>query len=190
MLRRATIIALSFLLLLTGTAFYTIFSGSNSSYEQQQQKVPKEATLYPVRQTRSGVQKDLWMADEKTRLHHQMVSPRSVLTAFPKGNNFELVEEMQGMKCYLQENVEKDGRVMQQIRFIESESGTYHFSSQHFTAHEVFLALFRLPGSALETRLDFSEAFLKGVAQEVSLSFADNSPDFHAKKFKAQIRPQ
>ena len=187
MLRRMTLFSLIALVILTGTAVtYVLMRGSLETLPENW-TAPRVATCYPTKQTRSGVQKDLWMADDKECLHHRMMSPRSILTAYPKGENFELVEEMQGMKCYLQEEVENG---MQQIRFIESESGTYRYSNQYFDAHQVFLALFRVPGSTLETTLDLNSAFLKGVAEDVSLSFSENSPNFHAEKFKAHIRPQ
>lgn len=187
MLKRITLASLATLVALTGASVtYVLMRGSLNNMPQNW-TTPKVATCYPTKQMRSGVQKDLWMSDDKQRLHHRMMSPRSILTAYPKGENFELVEEMQGMKCYLQENIEEG---VQQIRFIESESGTYRYSNQYFDAHQVFLALFRLPGSELETKLDFDFAFLKGVAEDVSLSFSENSPNFHAEKFKAHIRPQ
>ncbi|MCB1074398.1 MAG: hypothetical protein KDK59_02585 [Simkania sp.] len=187
MLRRMTLFSLATLVALTGIAITYVFMRGSLENIPQEWSSPKVATCHPTRQTRSGVQKDLWMSNDDGRLHHRMISPRSILTAYPKGENFELVEEMQGMKCYLQENIEEG---IQQIRFIESESGTYRYSNQHFDAHQVFLALFRIPGKELETKLDFNSAFLKGVAEDVSLSFSENSPNFHAEKFKAHIRPQ
>ena len=189
MLRRTTVLTLVVLFAVTGASVYHVLTRGSLETAEQERKAPKEATCYPTKQMRSGLQKDLWMTDEGQRLHHRMISPRSILTAYPRGGNFELVEEMQSMKCYLQENIETGEKTMQQVRFIESESGTYHYSDQHFATHQVFLALFRLPGNQLETRLDFDAAFLKGIAQDVSLSFSENSPNFHAEKFKAQIRP-
>jgi len=190
MFQRTTIITFLLLTLVTGLSVFSVLKRSKTAPFPHEWKAPKQATLYPTKQMRSGVQKDLWIANDGFRLHHRMISPRSILTAYPKGENFEIIEEMQGMKCYLQEHIEKGENPTQQIRFIESASGTYRYSDQHFEAHQVFLALFRMPGDTLETTLDFNDAFLKGVAQEVSLSFSEKSPDFHAEKFKAHIRPK
>jgi len=189
MLRRTTILSLLFLLVLTGFSIYSVLKRPHLSFKEIENATKQEKS-YPTKQSRSGVQKDLWISDKGIRLHHCMISPRSVLTAYPKGGNFKLVEEMQGMKCYLQENIEHGEKIVQQIRFIESESGTYRYSDKHFDAHQVFLAFFQVPGDKLETHLDFNQAFLKGVAEEVSLSFAENSLNFHAEKFKAHIRPK
>lgn len=190
MLQRTTFLTLTLLACITAASLMLALKPSPKACSQKEWKAPKEKTRYPTKQMRSGVQKDLWMSEDGVRLHHRMLSPRSILTAYPKGENFELVEEMQGMKCYLQETVEEGEAPVQQIRFIESESGTFRYSDLHFDARQVFLALFRLDGNTLETHLEFDQAFLKGVAEEVSLSFAENSPDFHAEKFKAHIRPK
>lgn len=187
MLKRTTLFSLLFLMAITGLSLFFVLAPSNMPLTEESLWGSKEETLYPTRQMRSGVQKDIWVSAQNGRLHHLIKSPRSVLTAIPKGKNFELVEEMLGMKCYLQENLENGH---QQIRFIESHSGTYYYLDQRFIARQVFLALFRLPGQELKTELDYSAAFLKGVAEEVSLSFSQDSPNFHAEKFKAHIRPE
>ena len=78
----------------------------------------------------------------------------------------------------------------QNIRHLQSEEGTYWYTDHYFDAHSVFLALYRLPGETLTTHLDTKDAYLKGIAEEVTLTFSGGTPDFHAEKFKAQIRPQ
>ena len=158
----------------------------------QQIKTPQEASEPPPQQIRTGVSKDLWITDETLeRLHHHIESPHSILTIYNHGSHLELIEKMKGMKCYLQEKIESDtDTFIQQIRFIESTEGTYHYSDHHFNAPSVFLALFRMPGQTLFTDLKLDQAFLKGVAQEVSLSFAEDRPNFHAQKFKAHVLPQ
>ena len=154
--------------------------------------MPKNEGKHPIKQMRSGVSKDLWISNsEKGRLHHHIESPRSILIAVPHGNHFKLVEQMIGMKCYFQEKIEEeDGVTTQNIRYLQSGEGTYRYTDHFFDAQSVFFALYRLPGETLTTHLDTKDAYLKGVAEEVSLSFSDGSPNFHAEKFKAQIRPQ
>jgi len=154
--------------------------------------MPKHEEKYPNKQMRSGVSKDLWISEKgTTRLHHHIESPRSILTAIPHGNRIELVEQMIGMKCYFQERIDDEkGEVIQNIRYLQSEEGTYRYTDHYFDAHSVFLALYRLPGETLITHLDTKDAYLKGIAEEVSLTFSGGTPDFHAEKFKAQIRPQ
>ena len=174
-------------------AFYS--SNEVKSIEEtltEEISMPKHEEKYPTKQMRSGVSKDLWISEKgTTRLHHHIESPRSILTAIPHENRIELVEQMMGMKCYFQEKLEDKGdEAIQSIRYLQSEEGTYRYTDHYFDAHSVFLALYRIPGETLTTHLDTKDAYLKGIAEEVTLSFSEGSPNFHAEKFKAQIRPQ
>lgn len=197
MIKRATLFAALFLLLFTSGVIFKAFYSSKeikSIEETLTEKIsmPKNEEKYPNKQMRSGVSKDLWISDSGSmRLHHHIESPRSILTAIPHGNRIELVEQMIGMKCYFQEKIEdNDGVTVQSIRYLQSGEGTYRYTDHFFDAHSVFLALYRMPGEILTTNLDTNNAYLKGVAEEVTLSFSNGSPNFHAEKFKAQIRPQ
>ncbi|NRA89996.1 MAG: hypothetical protein HRU43_02550 [Simkaniaceae bacterium] len=197
MIKKTTLIAFFILTLFTGGVMYQAFYSSKyrESIEDlltQEISMPEHEEKYPNKQMRKGVEKDLWIYDNSNaRLHHHVESPRSILTAIPHGNRVELIEQMIGMKCYFQEKLEvEDGKQIQQVRYLESGEGTYHYTDHYFDAQSVFLALFRLPGSELSMRTDINEAYLKGVAEKVSLSFSDGSPNFQAEKFKAQIRPQ
>ena len=197
MIKRATLFAFFLLALFTGGVIFQAFYSPNGikSIEEtltEDITMPKNEGKYPNKQMRSGVSKDLWISSsEKGRLHHHIESPRSILTAISHGNHIELVEQMIGMKCYFQEKIEEDNGVLtQNIRYLQSAEGTYRYTDHHFDAHSVFLALYRLPGETLSTKLDSNDAYLKGIAEEVSLSFSNGSPNFHAEKFKAQIRPQ
>lgn len=140
---------------------------------------------------RSGVSKDLWVTGhDQKRIHHHIESPRSILTAVQKGSQIELTEQMINMRCFFQEKIEEEeGELRQNIRYLQSSEGVYHYSDHLFDAHSVFLALYTLPGDTLTTTLDPKTAYLRGVADDVSLSFSNGSPNFHAEKFKAQIRP-
>ena len=196
MLKKTTIISFFLLSLMMGMAFFLVFRDPSSSLaiDKILCSAPKEkGEIAPTKQMRSGVVKELWITEGDKRLHYRIESPRSVLTALPKGNTFELTEQMQGIKCFFQEKIEhaeETGELSQQLRFIESREGTYTYADHRFNAEQVFLALFRLPGDRLETNLDLSTAFLKGVAKEVTLSLSHHGPSFHAKKFKAHITTQ
>lgn len=197
MIKRTTIFASLFLALVAGGVIFASFCSSNEvkNIEEvltEEIAMPKQEEKYPNKQMRSGVSKDLWISEKgEKRLHHHIESPRSILTAIPHKNRIELVEQMVGMKCYFQEKIEQEnGEMVQTIRYIESEEGTYRYTDHNFDAHSVFLALYRAPGESLTTQLNTKDAYLKGVAEEVTLSLSEGSPNFHAEKFKAQIRPQ
>ena len=140
MLKRMTIFSFVFLFLITGIALFLILFVSSSNYNITPQKQTKKIAKYPTKQMRSNVLKDIYVSEKSQRLHHHIESPRSILTAFPSGNSFDLVEQMHNMKCYLQEKLDYSDDMdepMQQIRFIESQEGIYHYSNHHFDAKQV-----------------------------------------------------
>jgi hypothetical protein len=141
-------------------------------------------------QTRQGVRKDIWFTQEdKNRLHTRIESASSLLTIQPKEHNFEVVEELQKIHCWMQDRVYvgEGGKLMQQMRYIEADKGTYLYTTQQFLAQTVILSLFRLPGHTLQIDQDQSAAFIRGIAQDVSFSVSGKSSQFQAKNFKAQF---
>lgn len=192
MLKRATLIAFSSLFVFALAICLLLFPTDFSAFKKIRLFKEKVSTPdrkeYPTRQMRKKVSKDLWIAGEKgERLHHRFESPTSILIAYPRGNSIELIEKMEKMKCYLQEEIDRGNPPRQQIRFIESEEGTYTFATQHFDASKVFIALFHLPGTTLPTEVDLNQAYLKGIAYRASLSFSEKTPHFTAEKLKAKI---
>jgi hypothetical protein len=192
MLKKTTIISFFLLFVMMAASFFLVLRAPSSRFacDKISHAIPNTA---PTKQMRSGVVKEMWITEGERRLHHRIESPRSILTALPKGNTFELIEQMQGIKCFFQEkieDVEETGELSQHLRFIESKEGTYIYSKHCFHAEQVFLALFQLPGEHLETKLDLNQAFLKGAAKEITFSLSHHGPSFHAEKFKAHIKPQ
>ncbi|HNA62613.1 MAG TPA: hypothetical protein PKW79_06020 [Rhabdochlamydiaceae bacterium] len=139
-------------------------------------------------QHRSGVRKDLWLAQEdKSRLHHRISSKTSVLTLVPIDDKVDIIENLQNLQCWMQDKLYPD---MQQVRFFEAEQGFYQYSIQKFTASSVALSLFRLPGSQLPSTIDPKRAFLRGIAQDVSFAIAGKATQFQAQQFKATLLTQ
>lgn len=143
-------------------------------------------------QNRSGVRKDLWLSQQdRTRLHYRIDSQSSVLTLLPIDDKMDIIENLQQIKCWMQDKLYAQGSVpMQQMRFFEADHGIYQYSSQRFAANSVALSLFRLPGFALPTSVDPKTAFLRGIAQDVSFSIAGKTTQFQAERFKATLQSQ
>ena len=143
-------------------------------------------------QTRGGVRKDLWLSQQdRTRLHHRIDSKSSVLTLLPIGDKVDIIENLQHLKCWMQDKLYAQGDVaMQQMRFFEADQGIYQYSTQRFAANSVILSLFRMPGTLLPLSVDPSKAFLRGIAQDVSFSIAGKTTQFQAQKFKATLMSQ
>jgi hypothetical protein len=140
-------------------------------------------------QTRSGVRKDLWLSQQDhSRLHYRIDSKSSVLTLLPIDDRVDIIENLQHIKCWMQDKLYVQGDVvMQQMRFFEADQGIYQYSTQKFAANSVILSLFRVPGVQLPGSIDPSKAFLRGIAQDVSFSIAGKATQFQAQKFKATL---
>lgn len=163
-------------------------------YEEmvKQRKIASSHSNAPTNQHRKGVRKEIWFSqDDSSRLHYQIASEGSLLTLTPIKNKFEVVEELKGIKCWIQDKLYEDDRgdsPMQQSRFIEAQEGQYRYTTQEFTATGVALSLFRLPGHELPTgNVDASKAFLRGVARDISLFFSGKTPQFQAGHFQATV---
>lgn len=159
---------------------------------QQNQKVTSSSELISssTHQTRQGVRKDIWFTQEDgQRLRTRIESSSSVLTIRPKEHNFEVVEELQKIHCWMQDRIylADGGKPMQQMRYFEADRGTYLYTTQQFLAQSVAISLFRLPGHSLVLDQSPSSAFIRGLAQDVSFSVSGKSPQFQAKNFKAQF---
>jgi hypothetical protein len=143
-------------------------------------------------QTRGGVRKDLWLSQQDlSRLHYRIDSKSSVLTLLPIDDKVDIIENLQHIKCWMQDKLYAQGDVvMQQMRFFEADQGIYQYSTQRFTANSVILSLFRVPGALLPSSVDLSKAFLRGIAQDVSFSIAGKTTQFQAQKFKATLLSQ
>jgi hypothetical protein len=145
-------------------------------------------------QKRQGVRKDIWFTqDDLSRLHYRIESEHSILTLVPEGNSWDVIENLEKIKCWMQDKLyfaDANHQNMQQVRYFEADQGSYQFKLQQFDAKTVALSLFRLPGHHLSFAEDPKSAFLKGVAQDVSFSVAGKTPQFQAQHFKAFLKPR
>ncbi len=143
-------------------------------------------------QKRKGLRKDMWLSQENhTRLHYRIDSTASTLTLIPNDTKLDILENLEGIQGWIQERLYVNGQnPMQQMRFFEAGEGTYQYTTQEFLAKSVALSLFRLPGHVLPMALDINNAFLKGIAQDVSFSVSGKIPQFQAKRFQATLSTQ
>ncbi len=153
--------------------------------------VAETKTPLSADQRRNGVRKEIWFTQEDhSRLHFRIDSKASTLTLLPQDDKVDMIENLEGVRCWMQDKLYKsETGPMQQLRYFEAETGTYQLATQQFLAQAVHLSLFRLPGTVLPVQLDSKKAFLRGVASDVSFSVAGKSPQFHAERFRAILKP-
>jgi hypothetical protein len=197
MFRRATIFSLLFLgiaTLLWGVLLVR-FRPSDSAFIKdtikQQELSNSNALFSTTEQNRKGVVKEIWFTQEdNSRLHYRIFSESSLLTIKPEGKNFDLIEKLEKIKCWMQDKLYDPAAgagPMQQIRFLAAEEGLYRYTSQEFLAQSVALSLYRLGGHDLPKEMVATKPFLKGIAEDVSFAVSGKSPQFKAKHFKAEL---
>jgi len=151
------------------------------------------ASTKPPSQTnqhRKQVQKDIWFSQtDGSRLHYQIASEGSLLSLTPIANKFDVVESLQGVKCWMQDKLaEDDGEEIQQARLIEAKTGEYRYTTQEFKANSVLLSLFKLPGHVLPVEpIKDENPFLSGIAKDISVIFSGKTPQFQAENFEATV---
>ena len=140
-------------------------------------------------QSRKQVRKDIWISQSaKERLHNRIESDSSLLILQPKGDSVEVIEKLQGVRCWIQEKIyTTSGAPIQQIRFFLADEGIYKYRHQNFKASDVALSMYKIPGTTLPWNLTSYNPFLKGVAEEVTFSIQKGIPLFQATNFKASL---
>jgi len=186
-----------FLLIIWFLLFVVVYPSDLKKYKSflDNSKISSSKQLSSTtNQKRQGVRKDIWFTqDDLSRLHYRIDSEYSMLTLVPEGSSWDVIEHLEKIKCWMQDKlyvVDANSPFMQQVRYFEADQGSYQFKLQQFDAKTVALSLFRLPGHTLTFAEDPKNAFLKGVAQDVSFSVAGKTPQFQAQHFKAFLKPQ
>lgn len=194
--RRATFYSVFGLALLTFLWIFDICIPHKSDLEAYRAFLEKSKVIASSKefskadQRREKVRKDLWITEaDKTRLHTRLESDASTLTLLPLDDKVDIIENLETIRCWMQDKLFlSENTPMQQVRFFEAGQGTYHYMDQQFLAKAVTLSLFRLPGHALPFSIRPSDAFLKGVAKDVSFSVGGKASQFQAQQFKATLK--
>jgi hypothetical protein len=186
-------LSLGILTLVWGLSLFRVRPSDIEKIKQsvQEQEIASSKSLFSTtQQQRKGVVKEIWFTQEdNSRLHYRIFSESSLLTIKPTGKNFELIEKLEKIKCWMQDKLydpNAGAGPMQQIRFLAAEEGLYRYTTQEFLAQSVALSLYRLNGHELPKEMT-TKPFLKGIAEDVSFGVSGKSPQFKARHFKAEL---
>jgi len=176
-----------------------LVSLSNLKSERNEKKEP-----YKASQDRRNVVKEFFIQEGSERHLLRIESSKSSLSYAEQEAKKELVEHMEDLVCLMQEELyfllpdgskvhkgevkEELGVPMQIIRRLEAASADYFYQTEDFTAQNVKLERFIVPGQSLEDPRERGELILSGEAQNVSLSLAGNGLKFHADHLKATVQ--
>ncbi len=148
----------------------------------------------PVCQERRSVCKDIWFSEGSQRLHYRIESAASSLNLHSVRNKVEVIEQLHGLRCWMQDKVISDAGTHgsnQQARYFPANEGVYHFLSQSLLAEQASLSLYRLTGEYLPEigRLPSTAPFLSGNADRIKMHVSGKTPMFQAFNFKASMNP-
>ena len=142
----------------------------------------------PLCQNRENVQKDIFVMQNKSRLHFRISSEISSIRLTEKKDNIEFIENLENIKCLVQDKIEynPDKNIFEQkLRYFTAKTGTYTYPSHKFVTDAINLYFFEIPGNTLPNNIDLFAPHLKGFAKEVSFLLTDKTPELNASHFRA-----
>jgi len=149
-------------------------------------KTKEAKSGFSHQQNRGQGIKDLWIGS----LHYHIENESSTLTFLPRDNALEVVEHLNHVRCWMQDKLfpstENKGPT-QQIRYMKAKDATYLYHYNQFLTNGVLVSMYRADGHQLQTTFSQDNVFLRGSASEASFSISDNTPEFFAQNFRAQI---
>ena len=159
MVKKASALYLSLLLLSTVLYLFANFQITEQDLKDHllSQAPPQEQENLPITYSKEGVQKELFLGQKGSRLHHRLICHKAHLHIAPHLSNTS--EQMQKVHLFLEENPH-------QMRFFKADEGTYHYHSGAFSSPEVSFTFFTQPK---ETPIAIP--FLRGKAKNVQGRF-------------------
>ena len=131
-------------------------------------------------QIRKNVQKDIWTEE---RLHFRLFSESSKVR-LKKAKKVSFEETLKNLQCWIQDKVDPKN---QQIRYFTSASGKYYFPDHKFYAEKINLYFYQLPGKELPSNISEKEAYVSGIAKDISFYIFEKTPHFKAEHFRAHF---
>lgn len=132
-------------------------------------------------QFRTGVVRELLVRDELPR-RCRITSRDSELFLFRQHKEIEIVEELDHVRCILQEElyVTPQGQPMQIVHTLEAERACYDYTTQTLTASDALVRKYRLPGHALG-EFPRGAALMSSRAKHVTLTIHGKDYNLNAK---------
>lgn len=154
-----------------------------------EKQIQSKIDFLSANQTRLNVTKDIWLTqDNNSRLHHRIASKSSSLVLKPNEGKLKLIEELDQIKCLMQERIYySNGLAMQQVRLLEANSGQYHFSEKQLLSQGVSIFVYKLHTHTLPQEILLTLPIFSGNAENVSLIISGKTPELQAKGFIAQM---
>jgi hypothetical protein len=191
MLKKTLWITSLFCLLLSIGFFRWFFFIQPQDFTEYQTIIAKPSTSdhsikKEAHQVRKGVQKDIFFSDKENRLHFRIKSSLSSLSITRKKDKQQLVEHLHDIECFIQDKIDVKTQE-QQVRYFTAQEGEYLFPSHKFSADNIHLSFFQLPGQFLPDKMLTHDAYLSGFAKKLFFSLEQKTPKFTVDHFKARF---
>lgn len=145
------------------------------------------STPYTATQQHHSMRKDIFFMQNDQRMQLELCSSHADLSLNNSGTDMELIEVMQNVVCYMQEELypaqpdAPDAIPMQMIRYFEADHATYSYKSGNLKAQAVKISRYLVPGHTLTDQLTAFDPVMQGTAAEVQLSLKGSELNFQAR---------
>ena len=143
---------------------------------------------YTASQYKRRVRKDLFFLSDERKRHVALEAEESVLRLCRGKECTELLEEMKGVTCLMQEELLYLGdRKAQRLRRCVAKEAVYSYHTGLFSAQEVYLNSYIASGHALEEAHPITP-LTEGVAKSVEFSLSGKETGFLVHHLKASFQ--
>ena len=152
-------------------------------------------------QKRENVQKDLYIIEKNTRKHYLISSKLSEIFLDRTNQKYQLIENLNFITFICFEDI-LDSQMIEQIKYITANRGSYTFPSHKFNLFDVNLSFINAVNfnqtSLVQARLDqtsldqtsFTNAYFQGKAKELNFCIHKKKPEIKAISFEGSFNPK
>ena len=188
-------------LLGVAAALFSVFREGSQAYSQVLEKsnpsvLNRPDTEYRARQLKEGVKRQFWYTKGGKNLQACLSGNLAEMVFEKKKGEQEIVELMQGVACWFQEDVYtvKEGLGdFQLIRYLEADRAQYHYGTEKLEGEGVKMTLYEAPGKELAYDMTRFVPLMQGEAGYVTLdkgSLLDLSGQVSLRNKTAAIRAE
>lgn len=144
---------------------------------------PKNDTSYTAKQKREGVYKHVVF---KNGLELALKSKRSQFVYERNEGSAQLVEKMEHVTCFMQEEVgyDEQKKPIQVVRYMEADQADYFYKTEEFKASNVKMLRYTVAGHDLPTHFAGLKPTMRGTAESVQFFLSGSDLNFKADKLK------
>ncbi len=178
--------------LFVGLMLFRVTEEDIEAYQElvESSRPVSKTVLSQSKQLREGVVKEIWYHG-RSPLCIRIISALSELCFSQQNGEMEVVEQLQGVECWMQEKLYyEEGKPMQLVRYMQAENATYHYNTQLFTAEATLFWRYRLEGHEPVSSVEGHEPIMSATAQTVEFTLKGKEIDFQAHRLRATFNQE